>query len=221
MFNSCTLALGGAFNPIHTQHIEIMKIAKDYLEKERKFSVKEAYFAVAHEGYLQSKMKGKQIIKSEHRINMVNLAASKYEWLKPVDKCYGSAFECLIEKCMKNELKVIVVGADRAVSGTVPKWRKKSQQRADIITLIIGRPGETEMVKKLWNDDIANGIIVSDSCQYFFINIETNDISSTKIREILISSLDKEKSLLELSGNNFLDKSVADYMIANEQTLFK
>ena len=34
------------------------------------------------------------ILKSEHRINLVNIIANQTNWIKPVIKTYGSAYEC-------------------------------------------------------------------------------------------------------------------------------
>lgn len=219
MSNECILSMGGAFNPVHTQHIETMQMAREYLEKEKGLVVHKGYLAVAHDGYVQNKMKGMPMIKSFHRINMVNLAIKKHEWLSPMHKCYGSAFECASSCAPSDCLKVIVIGADRAISRSLPKWRIKAKKQKNVLNLIIGRPGETEKVKKLWDEDNANGL-VTDVDRYIFANFETKDISSTKIRDQLLTVKDKNKCLDNLVENNFLDNQVADYIKQNQNSIF-
>ena len=215
--NECVLSMGGAFNPVHSQHIDVMRIARDYLEKEKGLIVREGYLAPAHDGYVRNKMKGNPMIPKTHRINMVNLAVRKLEWLKPVSRCFGSALECAVSSSPPDCLKVIICGADRAMSGNVPKWRKQPKNQPNVLNLIIGRPGETDRIKRLWEEDNLKG---TDNTQYMFVTLETEDVSSTKIRDQLLSSDDKNECLKRLVENNLLDEQVADYIKQNQSSLF-
>ena len=224
---NAVLVLGGAFNPIHTQHIEIMNIAKKYLEDEHNFNILEGLLAPAPNGYVKNKMKGDLVITDEHRINICNLAILNNPWIKETKKCYGSALACGKEykgyKKSNPDLEiVVVVGADRATNKSeAPKWR--IQHKFDHFTVFVGRSGETERVKGLWESDLKNGKI-SNPGRFYFVNIETEDVSSTVIRKelkILMNYEANEKKAMieELIKKNYLNRNVAEYILKYEEIL--
>lgn len=216
------LALGGAFNPIHTQHVEILKLSKDYIESNTKYRIIEAYLAPATDNYVMYKMKEGLSFKAKNRINMCNLATRGIDWIKPINKTYGSAGECAFSLKPNRKCKVIVVlGADRAISKNgCPKWRRNKS--TNIITIIVGRKGHTENLRTLFERDMADNRI---SNEFYILDIETPDVSSTMIREkIAFLSEDNQSSLNTafkiLVEENLINQNVFDYMIKNKDNLY-
>lgn len=227
-----TLALGGSFNPVHTQHVEIMRMAKEHLENSPSHNaeVVEAFLAPSTDGYLNKKMHNKGVIKSSHRINMCNLAIQKYsQWLKPVQKCYGSAFECAqqLKSSPENQL-AIVIGADRACTRDGrPKWRRSFADPQ--ITIIIARYDQNKKLSQLWKDDISKNLVINPEMYLIVDGADTKGVSSTKVRneiEFLAHSTDREisqqerKVIDDLIENDVLDRNVAEYLIDNRNDLF-
>eukprot|EP01124_Arcella_intermedia_P020729 TRINITY_DN2823_c0_g1_i2.p1 TRINITY_DN2823_c0_g1~~TRINITY_DN2823_c0_g1_i2.p1 ORF type:complete len:191 (-),score=5.59 TRINITY_DN2823_c0_g1_i2:260-793(-) len=91
------IGLGGAFNPIHTQHELTLILAKQFLENELHYEVLCAYFAVATDGYLKNKMAkaNQKAITSKHRLAMCELISRESPFIKTTYKPFGSAFECI------------------------------------------------------------------------------------------------------------------------------
>lgn len=220
------LALGGAFNPIHTQHIETIKIAKEYIEANSDFIIIEGFLAPAPAGYVKNKMKKNDlVIQSECRIKMCNKAIEGFEWMKPISSTYGSASNCA-ERCKscQDYKTIIVVGADRAITKRNVKWRQNRKDHD--YTVFIGRPGDTDNVRESWENDLKNGLVFGDN-KYYFANAETLDVSSTKIREKLsiiqkLSLKDDKKAILnDLVFKNYLHQSVANYILEHEDVLYE
>jgi hypothetical protein len=116
--------LGGAFNPVHTQHIALMRLVKEVVETEHNYAVSAGYLAVAPDGYVREKLKD-QAMKAGHRLAMCNLAMQEQDWLVPCDRTYGSAPECGLRRRQHAGMHVLVVlGADRAMGKPErAKWR--------------------------------------------------------------------------------------------------
>ncbi|MCA9070000.1 MAG: hypothetical protein KDA84_13805, partial [Planctomycetaceae bacterium] len=51
------LTLGGAFNPVHTQHVAIMKLIREIVESTTEFQIVAGYLAPATDGYVKTKLK--------------------------------------------------------------------------------------------------------------------------------------------------------------------
>ena len=77
------LILGGAFNPVHTQHIASLCLAKDELEKTTEWNIIGGYLAVATDNYVLHKLhsKNEHTIKLQHRLAMINEAINDIPWL--------------------------------------------------------------------------------------------------------------------------------------------
>lgn len=233
MSRKVTLVLGGSFNPVHSQHVEIMRMAKECLEKAN-YDVVEGYLAPSTDSYLSSKTKSKQNdygIKKEHRINMVNLAVEKYAWLKPVHECYETAYACGKSNAPTTHELAILVGADRAMANDgKPKWRRTFKQPQ--LTVIIGRPqgdANKSKLQRLWQDDLHKNRVVHAE-KYFLVDDESQvDISSTRIREDLKFlthhgkpdlTLDEQNAIDTLVSQGILDAKVAKYLVDNRNDLF-
>lgn len=180
------LCLGGAFNPVHTRHIQVMVEAKDWLEKNTHFRVIAGFLAVAPDGYVKKKCEKAQqmCIKGEHRVKLCDIACAEYDWLKPYQRPIGSAEDC--GKKVKQEMKLsdvetaVIYGADRAItkSGTA-KWHKKSSQ----VIVCIGREGETEKVKRAFVEDKKIDLVRNDN--FFIVPKELDNVSSSEVRRML------------------------------------
>jgi nicotinic acid mononucleotide adenylyltransferase len=76
----------GSFNPVHKRHIDIMLLARKYIET-RGFEVIRGYISPSHDSYLRAKTGGdkKQFVSSKLRVDMCELAiseAGESSWLK-------------------------------------------------------------------------------------------------------------------------------------------
>ena len=182
------IALGGAFNPVHTRHVLAMVEAKTWIEKNTSYDVIAGRLAVSTDGYVKAKANREnyKCIKGQDRINLCELACDAYkDWLMPYNKTIGSAGDCVkktkaeIESAddHQNVKMAVIIGADRAINFSgIPKWRRTY----DYATICIGRDGETDKIKNLFEGDKAEGRVVNDN--FFFVPSELDDVSSTKIR---------------------------------------
>jgi len=155
MNNTGIIVIGGAFNPVHTQHISLLTLTKHELETKYNFNIIGGYLAVAPDGYVKNKMlqcsPPQKAISIVHRLSMAKLAMQSVKWIKNspfLDKImsshYGGAPDLgrravsLIEAELKERISVfIVVGADRAIS-KAGKYRWRNHP-SEFITVCVGR----------------------------------------------------------------------------------
>lgn len=243
-----TLSLGGSFNPIHTQHVEIMQMAKEHLESrpEMQLEVMEGFMAPSTDSYLLSKMKRKStandgkdneminfVIKSDHRINMCNLAISKYPWLKPISKCFGSAYECGEQMKSSPDYEVaIVIGADRAKT-PYGKYKWQRRFKNPLITVIIGRSDQIKDIRAAWERDLSENLVVNPESYFLVDQADTRGVSSTLVRkemDFIFKSIDettaitiddqyRREKMQKLIETNLLDNRVAEYIFENRNDL--
>ena len=221
------LCLGGAFNPVHTRHVQAMVEAKTWLEENTQFRVTAGFLAVAPDGYVKKKCEKTQqmCIKGEHRIKLCEIACQGYDWLNPYKKPIGSAEDC--GKCVKRELKLsnteiaVIYGADRVMnkSGNA-KWHKKCSK----VIICIGRRGETEQVKMTFVQDKKMDLVRNEN--FFIVPKELDNVSSTCVRQKLFSGSDDDT---EVSVKEHVDEVVSlgwitatqgQYIIDNYPHLF-
>jgi nicotinic acid mononucleotide adenylyltransferase len=69
----------GALSPVHRMHVEMIRIAKDYLEKNGA-KVIAGYISPSHDLYVKGKLRD-QFITGDHRINMCKAATASSTWL--------------------------------------------------------------------------------------------------------------------------------------------
>ncbi|XP_060603398.1 uncharacterized protein LOC132756358 [Ruditapes philippinarum] len=222
------LCLGGAFNPVHTRHIQVMVEAKKWLEENTHFRVTAGFLAVAPDGYVKKKCEKtlQMCIRGEHRIKMCEIACEGYDWLNPYKKPIGSAEDC--GKTVKRELKqsdvdiAVIYGADRAMnkSGNA-KWHKNSSQ----IIVCIGRKGETEQVKMTFVEDKKMDLVRNEN--FFIVPKELDDVSSTGVRKMLFSSsneddteIARKKRVDEVVTLGWVTEKQGQYIIDNYSNLF-
>jgi len=158
MVKTFVLSVGGAFNPVHCSHVEILELAKKNLEALFPGSKFIGLLAVSLGSHVRKKCGKDQAIKNEHRLAMTSLVSKETTWLLPTTKCYGNAMNCSdeflvenIQQPRKDVFAVEVVGGDKAK----PTRRSKGNR----VTVMITRKGHKEKLsefrrrpaKKGWN----------------------------------------------------------------------
>jgi nicotinic acid mononucleotide adenylyltransferase len=218
------LALGGAFNPTHTQHLALMNFVKRAVEDKYPYTIVGGCLAVAPDGYVRAKLKDRAM-KAKHRLAMCNLAVQDHSWLRPCDRTYGSALDCGRSQRPSDEVLVmVVVGADRALNRPErAKWRRPRPE--GLVTVCVGRGGDTERVRACFSADLAANQVV-DPASFILIDGEVSPVSSSQVRSELQllhqahGPEDKRRIARLLVENGFLHDRVAAYVLANEQDLY-
>jgi nicotinic acid mononucleotide adenylyltransferase len=218
------LVLGGAFNPVHTQHIALMSLVKEVVETEHNYTISAGYLAVAPDGYVRAKLKD-QAMKAEHRLAMCNLAMRGQDWLLPCDRPYGSAPECGLRRRQRGGIRVLVVlGADRAMGRPErAKWRRPTKE--GMVTVCVGRTGESQRVQEHYRADLRANL-VPDPHSFLFVTQEVGPVSSTLVRSELqrlhAASTTEEKRMAaqRMVEQAFLHPLVAAYILDHEPDLY-
>jgi nicotinic acid mononucleotide adenylyltransferase len=217
------LVLGGAFNPVHTQHIALMSLVKEVVETGYNYTISAGYLAVAPDGYVRAKLKD-QAMKAEHRLAMCNLAMRGQDWFQPCDRTYGSALECGLRRRQRGDVRVLVVlGADRAMGRPErAKWRRPAKE--GIVTVCIGRAGESQRVQEHYSADVRANL-VPDPQSFLFVTQEVGSVSSSVVRSELqrlhaaATSEEKGTAARRLVEQGFLHPLVAAYILEHERDL--
>jgi nicotinic acid mononucleotide adenylyltransferase len=218
------LVLGGAFNPVHTQHIALMHLVKEVVEAEHNYAIRAGYLAVAPDGYVRTKLKDRAM-KGEHRLAMCNLALQGSDWLLPCDRTYGSAPECGLRRRRHAGIRVLVVlGADRAMGRPErAKWRRHA--REGMVTVCVGRAGESRRVQEQYRIDLREGL-VPDPHSFLFVIPEVGAVSSTLVRSELhrvhaaATAQEKREAARRLTDRGLLHPLVAAYVLKHEPDLY-
>ncbi len=70
------LCVGGAFNPVHTQHVQMLNLAKSHLEaNQQNLKIIAGCLAPAPDSYVKRKLRTGRAMKAQHRLLMCKLAA--------------------------------------------------------------------------------------------------------------------------------------------------
>ena len=205
----------GSFNPPHHVHLKMFDCAKEALESTKEYSVLGGYMSPVSDAYGK-----KGLISAKHRIEMCELAtqASDYimvdkweagrpSWTPTLD-VLKSLENRLCKQLDIQQLKIMILcGSDLVESFQVPNlWSDE-----DLQTIIfkqgmicIARAGSSieeclQLIPKFQNINSKQLVCVVE-------NDFMNDLSSTKIREALKSSMKLE---------DYTSKSVVDYILKN------
>ena len=200
---SVLLVLGGAMNPVHMQHCEVLLRTASALT-ERGVNVAGCCLAPAPDGYVRRKMtRADYAIPGHHRVAMCALASGQHALLRPPARTYGSALECGKAESRPGESVAIVVGADRAVTRRGPKWRRPRPGGA--MTVVVGRPGETESLVKQFQADLASGAVVEPET-FIVLAMDTEptgvaaEASSTAVRAAMFGNHDPQCARARSTG---------------------
>jgi len=227
--NDIVVSLGGAFNPVHTRHVQALRVAVDWLEKHTEFRVVDARLAPAPQGYVNSKCRKhrEKCIKEEHRLKLCQLACADESVVKSFPRTVGSAQDCcqrVIKDAGLRDARVsVIIGADRAImSNGHRKWNTKATK--DKVTICVGRNGQTEAVRKAFLEDINLDVVKNKD--FFIVDEELDNVSSSAIRRQLLKiEIQKEGSkeavIRQLIGSGDLTESVGLYLLQNFDDLYE
>jgi nicotinic acid mononucleotide adenylyltransferase len=234
------LILGGAFNPVHTQHIALLCRVKEELEATEQWNLIGGYLAVAPDNYVLHKLhsRNERTMKLEHRLALINEAMKDIPWLsnspfqeEMLKRHDGSAFALnqRIKSLSSNHniQTFILIGGDRMLKKGVPIWRQSSRNTS-IIRVGVGRMMDGNInLLNLWQDDL-NKNLVHNPREFIILNILLQSVSSSLVRNHLdqwfTSKEDSEKQLkIEndlINCNHFLDVNVMNYIKKHQTDLY-
>jgi len=202
------LVTTGSFCPVHKMHLQVFQAAKEFLTEHPNFNVISGFISPSHDEYVRSKLP-ESFIPATHRAEMCRRAideCEEYSWIS-VDEweCTQQYFKSFYQ--VVNSLDITfqkefpeetfrvmyLCGADLIL-------RCNGMSSAGKFSIVaVGRPGYSEPLQKLINCN-------SKMKELFFVSKDTEDISSTLIRERLAEG----KSVDDLTF-----KSVAEYLKLN------
>ncbi|XP_067036962.1 nicotinamide/nicotinic acid mononucleotide adenylyltransferase 1-like isoform X1 [Acropora muricata] len=182
----------GSFNPVTFLHLRMFELARDALNKTGVYTVVKGFFSPVNDGY-----KKKDLIKSEHRVQMCKLGVQTSDWISVDDweskqagwqetiKVLTHMSENVVKDKFVDPVRVkLLCGADLLESFAVPNlWKDED------IEQIVGQYGLVVISRAGSNPE--SFIYESDVLTKFKDNIHivtewiSNDVSATKIRRAL------------------------------------
>ena len=233
------IVLGGAFNPIHTQHVALLTLVKDQLETTGEWKILGGYFAVATDQYVKQKLsrRNEQTIRIQHRLALVREAIRDTPWLmespfqnEMLTQHDGSAF-ALGQRLKRywhdsNSIElIIVIGGDRMVKHGIPIWRKPTTQaQSSIIRVGIDRDLD---LYRLWQEDLRENRIPNQD-QFLIFQASVAPVSSTLVRSYLarwLSANDDRSTQEEIEETlvdqqQFVNRHVMNYIKTHHENLY-
>lgn len=201
------LVMPGSFNPVHTQHIRALEVARAALEREG-WAVAGGYLAPSSDDYLTGKL-NRQILSLSRRIELCGLATQESDWLGVCPWGEFSSYRACIrlreqlERECTGLLKgrsltgIEVMGSDtaiRIIDRVVEEWRagevdKRQAWYQSRIVCCLMRPGreasiEMEHIRRITAPqaaDIGVEIIPVDTTREV---VPLEAANSTVIREL-------------------------------------
>ncbi|CAF1464134.1 unnamed protein product [Adineta steineri] len=218
------LIIGGAFNPVHTQHIALLCLAKDKLEATSEWNILGGYLAVATDGYVSHKLhsRNERTIKLNHRLALVYEAMKDVPWLlnspfqeEMLKQHDGSAMALgqRLKRLLKNDniQILILIGGDRMV-------KKRC----------VGRVMEDEIdLFTIWQDDLDKHLIHNPK-DFILLNILLRSVSSSLVRNHLTQWFNAKDNLEEqmqlendlVNSKCFLHSPVMSYIKTHHDNLY-
>jgi len=209
------LLLGGSFNPVHKEHIEILEIAKRHCEKRLNNFVVAGFLGVSSANHVKRKLGLGNAITLNHRNKMCDLAVEKSDWISvchfgwPNATRIGSRLQRSIWKKDK-DIKIdflCVMGSD-IFGNVMPGERGFAPYHKGLMNYICVNRDHSkvfEAVKKL-----------KDNHETFHFTEESTigSVSSTKVRELLQAGHYEELQ-------KYLDPKVIVYLKQNIAQLWE
>jgi len=167
---------GGTFNPVHKQHIFV---AEQFVKK---LSPDKCLFVPAHISPFKVEEKSEEVADDNKRLKMLQLALERKEKLeietyeiekKGISYTYET-LEYLRQKYENSKL-YLLIGADQAES--FKKWKNWARILKLSTLCIVERPNYEIKIERLLAD------APKGTKQPIILNIKTDPISSTEIRE--------------------------------------
>jgi len=211
----------GAYCPVHKMHVDIFVKAKKILEDPplasgiMSVNVVAGYLSPTHDSYVSSKVESSKVrsISGIHRLEMIKLNVQDSEWMDAssweVDQ-YEFIDYPFVYKHFKKELESkfnveiwYLCGSDHAL--------KCHLYDRSIRCVAVSRPTQNK---------IADLNKMYDKNSFIFIQDDTEDMSSTKVRNVMrkkYANDDDYKKNLEL----YLHPNVAKYIIQNNISIKK
>jgi len=212
--NSIFLMLGGSFNPVHNEHIQILEIAKRHCERHLGKVVVAGFLGVSSKDHVTGKCGSRGAITLKHRNAMCELAVANSDWISVCP--FGWASPERIAERLQDAIKrqnwrvgevpfLNVLGSD--IFGDVPNSYRRQYHtiREDIICVSRDNSRVFEEIKKLGNNL---------ETFYFAEGSTSSSTSSTQVRRLM-----KRKDWDGLK--RFLDANVLQYLKQNLKNLWE
>lgn len=194
--------LGGTFDPIHLGHIKMAEAVLSQID------VDEVYFMPSK---IPPHKLNKNVTSEEHRCNMVKIAIKNNNKLKFSDFdlirdniSYTADTLTLLKKDNKDLNIYFIIGGDSLKN--IKTWYRPDIVLSNCTLLTIMRDDVDSIKMK----EIIDDLIKEFNAKIIPINMDKIDISSTKIRNDLVTNRDYG------AFADVLDKNVFDYIIEND-----
>ncbi|KAJ3054171.1 hypothetical protein HK097_002493 [Rhizophlyctis rosea] len=205
------LVLGGAFNPIHTQHIALLTQTKHALLLTHPHHWSEilgAYLALAPDGYVKRKCQSKseKAMHFSHRLALAkacipscqssSIEESGHKWISSpphfnlMDRPWGSAGELgrkVREALLRDKVDadiIIVVGADRAMKNGGRSFKWRNEFKPGVYMAVVGREDIMPTILAAWDADVKSGLVLTPNATVL-LEEAVEPVSSTLVRGLL------------------------------------
>lgn len=217
------LVLGGAFNPIHTQHVALLALVKEVVEAGHNYRVVAGHLAISTDKYVRGKL-AHEAMKFVHRAATCNLATAGNDWIVPATQPFISASECGQALRPRDDVVILAVfGADRILreNPQTVRWRRKSRG----VTVCVGRGDDSRRVLERYQADLRANLVPNPE-RFIFVEPEVGAVSSTTVRAELRSmhaattAEEKRQVVCGLVERGLLHAAVGDYLLEHERDLY-
>jgi nicotinamide mononucleotide adenylyltransferase len=202
----------GSLNPVHRMHVEMFNVAKAHLEQQKDNIVIGGYLSPSHDYYVSGKL-GVYHMPSHMRIELCNRAVQDSnckDWLM-VDQweCDQETFVNFdgvvknVDKVLKKTLPDVTInvlyvcGADHAIRCNMACLKNFG-------FICCARPGSSKDVNQVAKNRGYDKMFVNNRPFYYYVPTDLEDISSTAIRQDMMTGGRKLEE--------FTFPSVAEYL---------
>lgn len=243
------LGLGGSFNPIHKQHIELLNKIKQHFERNENINIIGAFLVLSTDDYVYNKLSN-EAIKHSHRIELCELSIkdSGYDqWLFPSHyasvssssymrdiKTNGCSKIGLEKNDSKSDDEVMIIQCMGADKEYIIAEMNKSVNNKDMDKhiCVIGRKGscldlKQEIEKNEFGEKSECGTYLKVGDKFTYLDMELENVSSTAVRkhikELELSHSvrsDEHVELFRSSCKDMLHPSAIQYVVDNVDEIF-